>query len=472
MITSRRWICVLIASNNNPNRNGGGHFLQKNDEMKRYLSNIQIGLLVFFFSGCQQNSPDRTDGPAVIDFLQQVGNYQPVSVSEFVSELEYIPLETGENCFIGEDVRSQNTIVTKSHIFVTGTTFCYAFSRDGKFITEIGRVGQGPGEYSQITDDGIFIDEKKQSLYMIVIPFAILEYSWDGVFRRSIKLPKNTLGNHPRGISLVRDSIFIGHNPNYSGDQEYHFFLFDTSGKIIKTFDNHVKIARSAMRWSSDEESMKPFRFSDCIYVKERPNDTLYYLNEQDELVPQFVFNLGKYSYDKKRRANPSVLEGREGVIFIPFFVHNTMVGASNHIFFSTFPNNSYIPLPRGRESKLILPPGAVRPNSSYGYPVAFPLGIYDTVNKTTRLLDTDPVSRMSGLINDLDGGLPFWPVYCNSDYELVDMRQAYTMKEDLTEEYFADREIKNPQAHQKLRELLKTLKDDDNPVVVIAKLK
>ena len=45
-------------------------------------------------------------------------------------------------------------------------------------------------------------------------------------------------------------------------------------------------------------------------------------------------------------------------------------------------------------------------------------------------------------------------------------------MKEDLTEEYFANREIKNPQAHQKLRELLKTLKDDDNPVVVVAKLK
>jgi len=45
-------------------------------------------------------------------------------------------------------------------------------------------------------------------------------------------------------------------------------------------------------------------------------------------------------------------------------------------------------------------------------------------------------------------------------------------MKEKLTDEYFASRTIKDPQAHQKLKELLKNLDEQDNPVVVIAKLK
>ena len=440
--------------------------------MKRYLSNLQIWILVFFLLGCRQSSIDKAGGPAIIDFLQQIGNYQKVPVSEFVSELEYIPLETGDNCLIGEDVRERNVIVTKSHIFVAAQKYCYAFGRDGKFITEIGRVGQGPGEYAQISTIGIFVDEKKQSLYMGTVPFDILEYSWDGVFRRSIKLPTNMLGHHPDGILFVRDSLFIGHNPNYSGSEEYHFFLFDTSGQIIKTFDNHVKIARSAISWNSYEESMKPFRLSDHIYVKEMPNDTLYCLNEQDELIPKFVFNLGKYAYNKERRENSSVVEGLEGVIFIPGF-DRYMVGTSNYIFFSTYPRNLNIPLPKGRASKIELPPGAVLVNSyDPDNPVAIPVGIYDTVNRTTRLLDTDPVSRMVGLINDLDGGLSFWPFYFNSDNELIDIQQAHTMKEYLTEEYFAAHEIKNLQAHQKLRELLKTLKDDDNPVVVVAKLK
>jgi len=99
-------------------------------------------------------------------------------------------------------------------------------------------------------------------------------------------------------------------------------------------------------------------------------------------------------------------------------------------------------------------------------------LGIYDIAGKTTRLLDTDPFSRMSGFINDLDGGLSFWPMYYTSDNELVGIWQPFEMKELLTEEYFTAHVIKKQQEHQKLKELLKNLQEDDNPVVVIAKLK
>ena len=78
----------------------------------------------------------------------------------------------------------------------------------------------------------------------------------------------------------------------------------------------------------------------------------------------------------------------------------------------------------------------------------------------------------MSGLINDLDGGLSFWPRYYTSESELIDFWQAYEMKEILTKEYFSAHEIKNPQAHQKLNEMLIKLDEEDNPVIVIGKLK
>jgi predicted MarR family transcription regulator len=45
-------------------------------------------------------------------------------------------------------------------------------------------------------------------------------------------------------------------------------------------------------------------------------------------------------------------------------------------------------------------------------------------------------------------------------------------MKEFLTEDYFAAHEIKDPAAHKKLKDLVQKLDFDDNPVVVIAKLK
>jgi hypothetical protein len=75
--------------------------------------------------------------------------------------------------------------------------------------------------------------------------------------------------------------------------------------------------------------------------------------------------------------------------------------------------------------------------------------------------------------VNDLDGGLSFWPRYYNEpEGEVVDVLEAYEMKELLTEEYFAAHPAKNPAAHERLRTLLKDLDETDNPVIVIAKLK
>jgi hypothetical protein len=97
--------------------------------------------------------------------------------------------------------------------------------------------------------------------------------------------------------------------------------------------------------------------------------------------------------------------------------------------------------------------------------------GIYNIAKNTNKLLDTDDYFQ-TGIINDLNGGLPFFPRYYAGNNEVVDIWSADEMKELLTDEYFAKQTVKDPQGHQKLKELLKNLKDDDNPVVVIAKLK
>jgi len=440
--------------------------------MSTYFSKILILLPLCLLFGCRQDRSDKQIvGIAVIDVINNLGNYQAVPVSEIVSELEYIPLETGKNCLIGN---ISYFIATPSCFFVVSyedtKPVSYAFGRDGRFIGEIGRVGQGPGEYQTV--NGLSIDEKKQSLY-ITAHRTLLEYSYDGVFQQSINIPKNMIGSSLNQISFVRDNLFIGHAPNNSGNEMYNFLLFDKAGQIVKSFDNHVKIDRTKPRYFISEDAMQPFSLSDNIYVKENSNDTLYCINEQNELVPQFVFDLGKYVYSKqKRELVPNAVSGMEwwsGVIDVPDLLI-PMVGIPNYLFFSItaheLPKN--IPFPQRRVRPFVVPAGfQIIEHVSHRV-----VGIYDMAKQTTLLLDTDPVSRMSGLVNDLDGGLSFWPRYYTSDNELVDVCQAYEMKEILTEKYFAGHTIKNPQAHQNLKELLKNLKDDDNPVIVIANLK
>jgi len=97
--------------------------------------------------------------------------------------------------------------------------------------------------------------------------------------------------------------------------------------------------------------------------------------------------------------------------------------------------------------------------------------GIYDIARHNNILLDTDH-HLQKGIINDIDGGLPIIPRYYTGNNEIVDIWNAYDMLEMLTEEYFSSQKIKDLKSHEKLKELLKTLKEDDNPVVIIAKLK
>ena len=442
--------------------------------MSTYLFRILILLPLCSLLGCRQNSNNKADDIVVIDVINNIGKYQDIFISEFVSELEYIPLETSENCLIA-GVRS--ILVTPTHIFaqihlsvggsviLPGATRCYAFDRNGRFLCEIGRVGQGPGEYQSIL--GLFIDEKSQLLY-IETHRTLLEYSYDGVFRRSIRKPQNKNEFPIREVMFVRDNLFIGHSPNYRGNEPYNFVLFNDSGRIIKTFDNHIKFEQTNDGFSTTDQSMPPFRVSEYIYVKEYSNDTLYCLNEQNELIPQFVYDLGKYTYSKEKRVRVRSLNGMrvamKDVLTVPAGPYY-MNRISESIFFSISGElDTNIPTPKGKTVR--------RPNGMEEQMRQTPVGIYDIVNKKTRLLETDPISRRVGLINDIDGGMSFWPKYYSSANELIDFYQVYDMKEILTEQYFAGHEIKNSQAHQKLRELLKNLDWEDNPVIVITKLK
>ena len=264
-------------------------------------------LFLFLLSGCHRESSDKQDSIAVIDIINNLGNYQVFPISELISELEYIPLETNDNCLIGA---VYSMVVTPLHFFLQsyvgggsgiilpGATRCYAFGRDGRFICEIGGVGQGPGEYPNIS--GLSIDENNQLIYIETYR-NLLEYSCDGIFRRSVNKPQNTIEQPVAEVVFLNDNLFIGHYPN-RGNEPYNFLLFNDSGQVIKTFENHIKFERIGNWVTIHDRSIRPFRVSERIYVKEYPNDTLFYLNKQNELIPQFVFDLGKYAFNQERR--------------------------------------------------------------------------------------------------------------------------------------------------------------------------
>jgi hypothetical protein len=130
-------------------------------------------------------------------------------LSFFTEELEIIKLDNRDEALIS--TRSSVTIGDK-YILTGGVneqkvTF-KLFDKAGKYLTDVGAFGQGPGEYGNIAD--AVLDEKNQRIYILSWSTRnILEYDLAGKFIQPVKMPgnitKGTIYADPLGelISIV-----------------------------------------------------------------------------------------------------------------------------------------------------------------------------------------------------------------------------------------------------------------------------
>ena len=390
----------------------------------------------------------------VIDVVSNIGNYQRVYCSDLFSSIELIPLETKSECLIDLHIYIS---VTDSFIFKNGNFILYAFDRSGKFLNQIGRRGNGPEEYRMASH--IFLNYDKTSILVDNI-INILEYEFNGKFIRSIPIPVingQRLGN----CNNVDDNVFIG-SIRYNGINEYKYCLFDSNGDIIKCFPNYIFYNKNGNFANTFEGSLQPVKVDSRTYLKDHVNDTIYVLSAS-ELQPAYVFDFGKYSFPVEQLGNFNSIDFLFNNTFLFAYSVRPFTATSKYIFYD-FGVPNRIPRPKGKLRFHPLRNDFVPDDGNI-------FGIYNIEQKVNVLLDTDQHFQR-GIINDIDGGLPFFPRYYAGNGLLVDFWQAEDMKEMLTDEYFATQTIKDPQAHQRLKEILENLDWEDNPVVVIAKLK
>lgn len=112
-----------------------------------------------------------------------------VKLSDFFSEIEYIPLETNDEVLLS---RISKLYAYNDTLYVLDKLGCNALflfdKKDGSYLGRIGSVGQGPGEYSKVGDFTIDIENRK--LFLLDLDRQqILEFELgSGSFIRSIDL--------------------------------------------------------------------------------------------------------------------------------------------------------------------------------------------------------------------------------------------------------------------------------------------
>ena len=360
-----------------------------------------------------------------------------LTLSDLIESIEYIPLETKKNCLIGDIISSvasnQLVLLSDNYILVNCITTLsyYLFNRSGKFIAKIGNRGQGPGEY--FNSIGTFeIDEDNNH---IIISSSkgmefnqLMYYDLKGKFLYSINVDK--VLTDLRHVKF-NDYHFVMHTNNpwrAKRDPPFNYSIFSNDYQLlsqhIKT--THYSIAQlGAFTFPTDYSF---YFYEGQLHVRNMAlNDTLYCINKNLSFYPKYIINAGKYALTTQILSDPELYKRRVSGLALFISVFET----DKYLFFSYLYNKKM----------------------QYQY--------YD--KSLHRLMQ---FNSASGIPNDYDGGFDFWPKQQNGN-KFISWYHAYQ---------FEDNDNKLiPKAHRKDIEKFKKLKKidpEDNPVLVIIKMK
>lgn len=404
------------------------------------------GLLISL--GC--SNIGTTQEILLIDVVNSTSKYQKVFCSDLFLSLELIPLETTDESLINYP----KTIIYKdSMLFVVSGDRLYSFDNTGRFLNQIGKIGQGPDEYISLSS----VFSRKDEPIIYVADFKkIIEYDFNGNFIRSFDIPKIHNESLYR-ISTAGENVFIG-EANYNGNNKIKYVLFNQFGEIIKCFPSQIQFNRN-FNWSGPHDgSLDPIWIDNRLYIKDFINDTIYEFVNTD-LQPAFVFKLGEFSYpieylESIHHPNPIPLDA---------FVINNIIGTPEYFFYlMRFPNKLNKPKTKEEYNPV---------TNSFRSTDATVYGIYNIQQQTNVFLDSGPFLQ-KGIINDINGGLSFIPRCYAGDNILVDFWKPEDIIDIASPANQSKQLIKNRAANEKLIELSKSINEYSNPVVVVAKLR
>ena len=381
--------------------------------MKKLL--LFLILISVLFSGC---SSKKNDNIGVIDLLSQPSD-KLSKLSEIASDVEYIPLQTSENSLISY-IHDLKTDSTRYYIYILTKILC--FDKKGKFLDELDNTGRGPEEYIYINDWDI---SPEKNLLLICANKKILLYNNTGngfVFIKSLNfnkiLPK---ADFIPGQNAILLSFF-----SPSGDEPLRNVVINFYGDTLEVRQNYYRYILSrdmgfAMTWDN-----LIYIYNNAIHFKEMLSDTVFTLDQNNEVKPYLILN----SHGK----------------------HLTPQALANY---STIHLSYYIEI-----DNIMEVPRYILYNSGYKSTIYFE--IYDKVLNKIFGVDTKVF-----LTDDITGGVNFEPKFCYNG-KLYSWIDAVILKNYVSSESFIKSEGKNPEKKKSLKGLADSLRDTDNPVLIV----
>lgn len=201
------------------------------------MANVRTISSVVFCAICLCGCARRNDKPSsnatTVPFIDKTG--EALMHGDLFSDVRFIPLET-----TGESLMSvpQQVELMDSLIFVHDSHHLFVFRDDGKFVSQIGRRGRGPGEYLGIR--GFFIDLCDRTVNIISpTDLSILTYDFDGTYLHNEVLPAELYDWGYFGMSVDDNKVLIFNSHNPGNNMAYTLMNRNnlTQVKYFNTYD-------------------------------------------------------------------------------------------------------------------------------------------------------------------------------------------------------------------------------------------
>ena len=393
-----------------------------------------------------------------INIEEAIENISEEKLSKYVSSLKYTPIETNGSALLGNIGR--NFFTNDSLMFFVSPDLqkcIHIFTHDGKYVRNIGSKGNGPGEYLAVRSmtiipekNALFVEGGVKALYYSLEDGKCISECWiDEFFDKSKDLIQSFKGRESVAYNMSMWSIVHhdGHIYTVAGDNTTLDQYFT---KLMPDFsmDTIVPMRQTTLGVSIPRVVCgKVYLYNNKINVIHGLQDTIYTW-ENNSLTPRILIDFGNIpsiTTMPQIKKTHSFLHPRTWHLRGQF--GQIITGTLNDIFAET---------DRFIISSVFLPSEIVERNNLQYYSEF----LYDKKTRKTKLIKHSEDLGRGAFTNDIDGGMPFWPIkhIGNKLYQFVD---AGTFIE-MSKKYNSPR----------MKEIAATLTEESNPVMIEATLK
>lgn len=437
-----------------------------------YASKI-LGLLIamILFHSCGNNEKQTTIPELTsIDLVSGIKNQvEDLLLSKIVRDIEIIPLETSEkSLFNYEDIT--NIISMPSGVLIGAGKRILHFDRQGKYIGDIGKFGNGPQDFYYTR--GLGYDEITKEVH---VPYnfsttnEIKTYHLeDGKFLRKTKVVENgvsLIANKNAGeakeycftdgMHVIRRKLPL---PNRE-EEPWQILIKDTQNLAVACIYDPVSlknlnavtgmsgtnINQVGTYWGSESPILNLYD-GNCSILFEG-NDTIYQLNTNKTLSMRFLMNSGNKLSDKEIHQLDKTPQYFNQCLIVKDFLE------TGHYLYFVVENEEYAYLLQFNKKT-----GHIESIRNRGE-----LKHSNLMNVHYRVVSAPEFT------NDFSGGPRFYP-FSHNEHEWID----YYTSEELIEsvDQIKQQKILQEDKKEQLLQIIQKMKFDDNPVIFVVKLK